>query len=203
MLQVDDAGVLESDGKLGLLKAALRTSGLGPCALRTRSDAPPGSGLGSSGALDVAVVGAIDASRGITRTPLELAEAAFRLGVDRSRASRWAAGSVRGGAGRLQQAGVRAKCGNRGAARAGFCIRGRARAPHRGVLHGDIACLFAHDFPCHDRLLGRKRASFGSVASPGRYCGGDGPGSAGWRPGPRSQTSEHETGSTSNDWIPR
>jgi D-glycero-alpha-D-manno-heptose-7-phosphate kinase len=78
-LHVDDAGVLESDGKLGLLKAALRTSGLGPCALRTRSDAPPGSGLGSSGALDVALVAAIDASRGITRTPLELAEAAFRL----------------------------------------------------------------------------------------------------------------------------
>jgi D-glycero-alpha-D-manno-heptose-7-phosphate kinase len=78
-LEVRDVRALVSDGKLGLLKAALRTSGLGPCALRTRSDAPPGSGLGSSGALDVALVAAIDASRDITRLPAELAEDAFRL----------------------------------------------------------------------------------------------------------------------------
>jgi D-glycero-alpha-D-manno-heptose-7-phosphate kinase len=78
-LEVEDLRALESDGKLGLLTAALRLSGLGPCALRTRSDAPPGSGLGSSGALDVALVAVIDASRGITRSPLELAEEAFRL----------------------------------------------------------------------------------------------------------------------------
>jgi D-glycero-alpha-D-manno-heptose-7-phosphate kinase len=78
-LEVEDVRALESNGKLGLLTAALRLSGLGPCALRTRSDAPPGSGLGSSGALDVALVAVIDASRGITRSPLELAEEAFRL----------------------------------------------------------------------------------------------------------------------------
>jgi len=78
-LDVADLRTLESNGKLGLLTAALRLSGLGPCALRTRSDAPPGSGLGSSGALDVALVAVIDASRGITRSPVELAEEAFRL----------------------------------------------------------------------------------------------------------------------------
>lgn len=78
-LKVDDVRALESNGKLGLLTAALRLSGLGPCALRTRSDAPPGSGLGSSGALDVALVAVIDASRGVTRPALELAEEAFRL----------------------------------------------------------------------------------------------------------------------------
>ena len=78
-LEVEDVHALESNGKLGLLTAALRLSGLGPCTLRTRSDAPPGSGLGSSGALDVALVAVIDASRGITRPPLELAEEAFRV----------------------------------------------------------------------------------------------------------------------------
>jgi D-glycero-alpha-D-manno-heptose-7-phosphate kinase len=78
-LEVEDVRAPECNGRLGLLSAALRLSGLGPCILRTRSDAPPGSGLGSSGALDVALVAVIDASRGIIRSPLELAEEAFRL----------------------------------------------------------------------------------------------------------------------------
>jgi len=70
---------LASDGRMDLLKAGLRRSGLGPCALRTWSETPPGSGLGSSGALDVALVAALDAARGAHRTPLEVAEEAFQL----------------------------------------------------------------------------------------------------------------------------
>ena len=70
---------LAADGRLDLLKAALRRSGLGAAELRTRCEAPAGSGLGSSGALDVALVAALDAARGIRRTPLDLAEEAFAL----------------------------------------------------------------------------------------------------------------------------
>ena len=65
--------------QLELLKAAVRRSGLGPCGLRTWSEAPPGSGLGSSGALDVAMVAALDRARGVTREPAALAEEAFQL----------------------------------------------------------------------------------------------------------------------------
>jgi len=63
----------------GLLGAAVWRSGLGPCMLRTRSDVPQGSGLGSSGALAVALTAALDAARQIRRTPDEWAEAAFQL----------------------------------------------------------------------------------------------------------------------------
>jgi D-glycero-alpha-D-manno-heptose-7-phosphate kinase len=70
---------LAADGRLDLLKAGLRRSGLGPCALRTWSDLPPGSGLGSSGALDVALVAALDAALGRTRPAEAVAEEAFQL----------------------------------------------------------------------------------------------------------------------------
>ncbi|HLB55318.1 MAG TPA: hypothetical protein VJK71_09430, partial [Gemmatimonadales bacterium] len=70
---------LASFGQLELLKAAVRRSGLGPCGLRTWCEAPPGSGLGSSGALDVAMVAALDRARGVTRTPTQLAEEAYQL----------------------------------------------------------------------------------------------------------------------------
>ena len=70
---------LAPGGGLDLLKAALRRSEVGCCALRTRSEAPPGSGLGSSGALDVALVAALDAAQGTTRSHAELAEEAFFL----------------------------------------------------------------------------------------------------------------------------
>ncbi|HEV8149300.1 MAG TPA: hypothetical protein VGP61_03860 [Gemmatimonadales bacterium] len=69
----------ELAGELELQKAALRQAQLGPCVLRTRSDAPPGSGLGSSGALGVALLAACDAAGERQRTPPELAEAAFQL----------------------------------------------------------------------------------------------------------------------------
>ena len=79
MLELRDRDALESIGQLDLLKAALRLSGLGPCVLRTGSEVPPGSGLGSSGALGVALVSVLDAARGIRRSPVEVAEEAFRL----------------------------------------------------------------------------------------------------------------------------
>lgn len=72
-------GALAPNGHLDLLKAALRRSAIGPCSLRTRCDAPSGSGLGSSGALDVALVAALDATRNTHRSPEELAEEAFQL----------------------------------------------------------------------------------------------------------------------------
>jgi D-glycero-alpha-D-manno-heptose-7-phosphate kinase len=67
------------DGRLDLLKAALRLSDPGPCQLRTWSNAPPGSGLGSSGALDVALIAALDAARGIHRRHVTVAEEGYRL----------------------------------------------------------------------------------------------------------------------------
>ena len=70
---------IESDGALSLHKAALRRAGVGPCRLHTISSAPAGSGLGSSGALGVALVAAIDATRAISRGPAETAEEAWNV----------------------------------------------------------------------------------------------------------------------------
>ncbi|HEU4648096.1 MAG TPA: hypothetical protein VFS33_03480 [Gemmatimonadales bacterium] len=68
------------DGRLDLLKAALRiVPPGGPVALITRCDAPMGSGLGSSGALDVAMVAALAAATGTALSPREIAERACRL----------------------------------------------------------------------------------------------------------------------------
>jgi len=66
-------------GPLALLQAGLHLLPVGPCALTTRSEAPPGSGLGSSGALDVAIVAALSAARGEARDAREMAELACRL----------------------------------------------------------------------------------------------------------------------------
>jgi len=70
------------DGRLDLLKAALRLHPVGPCTLTTRSEVPPGSGLGSSGSLDVALVAALSAVRGMRRSATELAEEGCRLERD-------------------------------------------------------------------------------------------------------------------------
>ena len=70
------------DGRLDLLKAALRLHPVGPCALTTRSEVPPGSGLGSSGSLDVALVAALTAARGVQLAPTEIAEEGCRLERD-------------------------------------------------------------------------------------------------------------------------
>lgn len=78
-LDVPDQAALEPRGPMALLQAALRILPVGPCALTTRSDAPPGSGLGSSGALDVALVSALSAARGEQRDADETARWACRL----------------------------------------------------------------------------------------------------------------------------
>jgi len=78
-LEVPDSAGLVRDGRLDLLKAGLRMLPVGGCTLTTRSDAPPGSGLGSSGALDVALVAALSAARGERRDPVEIAETACHL----------------------------------------------------------------------------------------------------------------------------
>lgn len=73
-----NAGGLDGGGKLGLLKAALRMFPvLGGCTVTSRCDAPPGSGLGSSGALGVALVAALSRARLEPLAERELAEHAW------------------------------------------------------------------------------------------------------------------------------
>ena len=78
-LEVADSAGLVNDGRLVLHKAALRMLPVGACTLITRSDAPPGSGLGTSGALDVALVAALSAARGESPDPVDIAERACHL----------------------------------------------------------------------------------------------------------------------------
>jgi D-glycero-alpha-D-manno-heptose-7-phosphate kinase len=78
-LEVPDSAGLVRNGRLDLQKAGLRMLPVGACTLLTRTDAPPGSGLGSSGALDVALVAALSSARGETRDPFEIAETACHL----------------------------------------------------------------------------------------------------------------------------
>lgn len=74
------AAELVPDGRLTLLKAGLRMLPvLGGLTLRSRSDAPAGSGLGSSGALDVALVACLSAARQERLGALEVAELAWQL----------------------------------------------------------------------------------------------------------------------------
>ncbi|MFL5402255.1 MAG: hypothetical protein ACJ8BF_05495 [Gemmatimonadales bacterium] len=78
-LHVNDSSGLVRDGRLDLLKAGLRMLPVGACTLISRSDAPAGSGLGSSGALDVALIAALSGARGESPDPVEIAEAACHL----------------------------------------------------------------------------------------------------------------------------
>jgi D-glycero-alpha-D-manno-heptose-7-phosphate kinase len=78
-LDLPDETALSPSGPLALLQAGLRLLPVGPCALTTRSDAPPGSGLGSSGALDVALVEALACARGESPGVDEIARLACRL----------------------------------------------------------------------------------------------------------------------------
>jgi D-glycero-alpha-D-manno-heptose-7-phosphate kinase len=88
LLRAEDLGQAErvvgpaelsgGDG-LPLHKAALRMFPAGPGTLRTRSQVPPGSGLGSSGALDVALVAVLAAARGEELSPDEIAALGYEL----------------------------------------------------------------------------------------------------------------------------
>lgn len=69
-----------ADPNLILHAAALRIrNSTTPVALTTACDVPPGSGLGSSGAVDVAIVAALSALDGEGFTPQALAHDAWRL----------------------------------------------------------------------------------------------------------------------------
>jgi D-glycero-alpha-D-manno-heptose-7-phosphate kinase len=79
-LECANAGGLVPGGKLPLLTAGLRMFPvLGGFTLTTRCDAPPGSGLGSSGALGVALVGALTRARQESLDGREFAEQAWRV----------------------------------------------------------------------------------------------------------------------------
>ena len=74
----DGAGPV--DRRLALLEAALRgRRERSACTLTTHSEAPPGSGLGSSGALDVALMAVIAAEEGELPGPEELAHRGWHL----------------------------------------------------------------------------------------------------------------------------
>lgn len=88
LLRAEDLGLAErvaSPAELGggerlpLHRAALRMFPAGPGTLRTRSEVPPGSGLGSSGALDVALVAALAAARGDDYSTDEIAALGYEL----------------------------------------------------------------------------------------------------------------------------
>ena len=72
---------LRADGDLSLVKAVARSRAPADTGFEvvTRSDAPPGSGLGGSGALGVALVAAMDLLRGERRMAAETASIAFRI----------------------------------------------------------------------------------------------------------------------------
>ncbi len=78
-LEVEGMDGLAGDGPLPLLRAGLRMLNPGPCSLVTRSDAPAGSGLGSSGAIDVALVAALAAAADRRASVREIADLACRL----------------------------------------------------------------------------------------------------------------------------
>jgi len=79
-LECANSGGLLLDGRLDLLKAALRMFPVqAPCTLTTRSDAPPGSGLGASGALGVALVAVLSLARAERLSDREIAEQAWQL----------------------------------------------------------------------------------------------------------------------------
>jgi D-glycero-alpha-D-manno-heptose-7-phosphate kinase len=79
-LECANAGGFVLDGRLTLHKAALRMFPVqSPCTLSTESAAPPGSGLGSSGALDVALVAALARARGDHLSDREIAEHGWYL----------------------------------------------------------------------------------------------------------------------------
>jgi D-glycero-alpha-D-manno-heptose-7-phosphate kinase len=79
-LECANAAGLARDGKLPLLTAALRMLPvLGGFTLTTRCEAPPGSGLGSSGALGVALVGALTRARQESLSRQDVADHAWQV----------------------------------------------------------------------------------------------------------------------------
>lgn len=73
-------------GAFGLVKAALRRRPVGRGVnILTRSEAPPGSGLGTSAAMGVALIGALNAATGVNDDESEIAETAVALETEELR----------------------------------------------------------------------------------------------------------------------
>lgn len=78
----DSVEQLTYDGQLDLIKAALKQAGRSTdLELTTRAVAPPGSGLGTSAAMGVALVGALSLMHGEQLTRSAIAERATRLEI--------------------------------------------------------------------------------------------------------------------------
>ncbi len=79
-IEAKDIRELEYDGNLDLVKAALRRLNIpSGMELRLQSDAPPGSGLGSSAAMGVALLGLLNEAFSLGLTKAQIAELEFTL----------------------------------------------------------------------------------------------------------------------------
>ncbi len=80
-IEAEDIRKLEYDGNIDLVKAAIRKMSIeeGGFDLITQSTAPPGSGLGTSAAMSVALVGVLGELKGSALLPYEYAEFASSI----------------------------------------------------------------------------------------------------------------------------
>ena len=87
---------LRFDGRLDLVKAAIRKLGRGGFDLYLHANAPPGSGLGSSSSVMVTLIGLLKDYHGMALTDYEIAELAYgiereELGISGGRQDQYAA----------------------------------------------------------------------------------------------------------------
>ena len=80
-VEAEDIRQLEYDGNIDLVKAAVRQMSIqiGSFDLITQSNAPPGSGLGTSAAMGVTLIGVLGALKDITYLPYQYAELASSI----------------------------------------------------------------------------------------------------------------------------
>ena len=75
--EAEEIRQLEYNGNIDLVKAAIKQMGIqGGLEIITRSNAPAGSGLGTSASMGVALIGALSAFEGLPLLPYEFAEQA-------------------------------------------------------------------------------------------------------------------------------
>ena len=80
-VEAEDVRQLEYDGNIDLVKAAVRQMSIqiGSFDLITQSNAPPGSGLGTSAAMGVTLIGVLGALKDVTYLPYQHAELASSI----------------------------------------------------------------------------------------------------------------------------
>ena len=80
-VEAEDVRQLEYDGNIDLVKAAVRQMSIqfGGFDLITQSNAPPGSGLGTSAAMGVTLIGVLGAIKDVTYVPYQYAELASSI----------------------------------------------------------------------------------------------------------------------------